>query len=155
VVRDLAFCVRKYLSTIRIYASVNNVVLQLHQKQSSTSRLANIVLCDDLIMSSTQIDGIHRRNNGTSKPPIEGIHPGSQDASGLLSFERAKPKFETDGRVALPQAIGASVVMISSVLPTLVSWGMTAGLIFGGCCSNVGRSRVTRCCQRGAHGGRG
>ena len=52
-------------------------------------------------------------------------------------LENAKPGIDPHGGMTVSRAIAMAGIMINSALLMLVSWGLTLGLIFGGCCSNV------------------
>ena len=45
--------------------------------------------------------------------------------------------------MGVSKAIAVAGTLLSGALPTVLTWGLTIGLIFGGCCSNVSR-RGTR-----------
>ena len=87
---------------------------------------------------SSQSDNPRRRTPRT-KSQAEPASLGIKQINAAPLLERAKPGINPDDRLTLAKVIGNLAVMISAVLPSFISWGTTAGLIFGGCCSNVGR----------------
>jgi len=91
-------------------------------------------------MSNTQaVDRPRRRNipeSSLSSRPQEPPRTREIDAGPLL--EKQKPKLHADGHLTPTRAVGIAGAMLHSNLPALLSWGMIAASIFGGCCSNVG-----------------
>ncbi|KAL9123014.1 MAG: hypothetical protein Q9187_000428 [Circinaria calcarea] len=73
-----------------------------------------------------------RRRNA---PLSNGIPPGTREINVAPMLSHAKPGVDT--QTTISRAIAMAGIMVQSVLPAMVSWGMTMGLIFGGCCSNV------------------
>lgn len=96
-------------------------------------------------MSDTQaVDRPRRRNIPESSSKLqEPSRTREIDAGPLL--EKQKPKLHADGHLTPTKAVGIAGAMLHSNLPVLLSWGVIAALIFGGCCSNVGApaSRLT------------
>lgn len=49
----------------------------------------------------------------------------------------ADPKHSENLASSPPAAVASNGTALNRFLPVLLSWGLTIGLIFGGCCSNV------------------
>lgn len=65
---------------------------------------------------------------------------GTKEINAAPMLEKnARPGIDPNGGMTVSRAIAMAGIMINSALPMLVSWGLTLSLIFGGCCSNVGR----------------
>lgn len=82
-------------------------------------------------------NGPRRRQATASPSPKSPPPPGVKQINAAPSLEKAKPDYDIDGGYSWARAIAAVGVMIQTMLPALLSWGMTMGLIFGGCCSNA------------------
>lgn len=100
----------------------------------------------DSIMSSLQTN-MTRRRDPMTPPPANGVTLGPKKIiNAAPSLQNSKPGLYPNARLTIPRAIGIAGAKIdaawpglfSGLLPALFSWGLTVGLIFGGCCSNVG-----------------
>ena len=109
-------------------------------------RRSNVSAADIGAMASSQAHMTRRRDNMTP-PPANGIPPGPKKIiNAAPSLENSRPGLYPDARLTIPRAIGMAGAkidvtwpgLLSGLLPALFSWGLTVGLIFGGCCSNVG-----------------
>ena len=78
-----------------------------------------------------------RRRQATSASPKSQLPPGCKQINAAPQLEKARPDYDTDGSYSWARAIATVGVMIQAIVPALLSWGTTMGLIFGGCCSNV------------------
>lgn len=78
-----------------------------------------------------------RRRQVASPSPKSALPPGIKQINAAPSLEKAEPHYHTDGRYTWAKAAAAVGVTLQATLPVMLSWGMTMGLIFGGCCSNV------------------
>ncbi|KAL8918990.1 MAG: hypothetical protein Q9208_007040 [Pyrenodesmia sp. 3 TL-2023] len=65
------------------------------------------------------------------------IPPGTKQINAGPLLETAKPGIDPDAPFTVSEAIGVAAATIQATFPALVSWSVTVGLIFGGCCSNV------------------
>ena len=104
------------------------------------------------IMASSQSNTTRRRDPMTP-PPANGLTPGPKKIiNAAPSLQNSKPGLYPDARLTIPRAIGIAGAKIdaawpglfSGLLPALFSWGLTVGLIFGGCCSNVGIREMSK-----------
>ncbi|KAI4134969.1 MAG: hypothetical protein LQ347_001081 [Umbilicaria vellea] len=98
----------------------------------------------DSIMAHSQ--NMARRRDPMTPPPGNGITPGPKKIiNAAPSLQNSKPGLYPNARLTIPRAIGIAGAKIdaawpglfSGLLPAVFSWGVTVGLIFGGCCSNV------------------
>lgn len=85
---------------------------------------------------TAQANGTRRRGQA-SPPPSNGVPPGTKEINAASMLENPRPSFEPGGKMTVSRAIAMAGIMVHSALPTIASWGMIMGLIFGGCCSNV------------------
>lgn len=90
--------------------------------------------------SSAQGHGPRRRRPGPS-PPVTPVPSGTRQINAAPLLETAKPGIDPDAPLTLSRVIAVTVAIAHATVPTLVSWGLTMALIFGGCCSNVGLLR--------------
>ena len=92
----------------------------------------------DMASAAHDMSNSHtRRRNAPPLTPSNGIPPRTKEINAAPMLRHAKPGIDPHGRMTVSRAIAMAGVMIQSALPAMVSWGMTVGLIFGGCCSNV------------------
>lgn len=100
----------------------------------------------DSTMAYSQ-NNMTRRRDPMTPPPGNGITPGPKKIiNAAPSLQNSKPGLYPNARLTIPRAIGIAGAkldaawpgLFSGLLPALLSWGLTVGLIFGGCCSNVG-----------------
>lgn len=49
------------------------------------------------------------------------------------------PLATSSSNMGVSKAIAVAGALLSGALPTVLTWGLTIGLIFGGCCSNVSK----------------
>ncbi len=82
-------------------------------------------------------NGPRRRQAAVSPSPKSPPTSGVKQINAAPSLEKAEPDYDTDGRYSWARAIAAIGVMIQAMLPAMLSWALTMGLIFGGCCSNA------------------
>ncbi|KAL8655673.1 MAG: hypothetical protein Q9210_000736 [Variospora velana] len=66
------------------------------------------------------------------------IPPGTKQINAGPLLETPKPGIDPDAPFTVSKAIGITAATLQATVPALISWGATVGLIFGGCCSNVG-----------------
>ena len=78
-----------------------------------------------------------RRRQVASPPPKSPPSPAVKQINAAPSLEKAKLDYDTDGGYAWARVAATVGVTLQATLPAMLSWGMTMGLIFGGCCSNV------------------
>ena len=103
-------------------------------------RKSNIPVAGSHEVSVSQSSSNSRRTR-TSLPPNNAIPPGTKEINAAPMLQHAKPGINPHGRMTVSRAIAIAGIMIHAALPALISWGMTIGLIFGGCCSNVSELR--------------
>ncbi|KAL8907577.1 MAG: hypothetical protein Q9207_001314 [Kuettlingeria erythrocarpa] len=84
----------------------------------------------------TQASGSRRRK---ATPAPVGLQPmlGTKQINAGPLLETAKPGIDPDASLTVTKAIGVTAATVQATVPTLISWGLTVALIFGGCCSNV------------------
>lgn len=92
-------------------------------------------------MSNPVANGSRRRKPAPSVPS-DRVPPGIKQINAAPSLENAESGFDRDRAYALSKLVGSIGTMVHATLPALLSWGLTMGLIFGGCCSNVGGKEV-------------
>ena len=85
-----------------------------------------------------------RRRNAPHLASSNGIPPGTKEINAGPMLRHAELGINPRGRMTVSRAIATAGIMIQSALPAAVSWGMTLGLIFGGCCSNVSAPKQYR-----------
>lgn len=90
-------------------------------------------------MATTHVDASRPRTRpmATQKKSTKTTTSQVSAINGNSSIKVARSDSSKDVST-LAQVMGILAMMASVVMPTLASWGMTTGLIFGGCCSNVG-----------------
>ncbi|KAA6410078.1 MAG: udp-n-acetylglucosamine transporter yea4 [Lasallia pustulata] len=108
-------------------------------------RKSNASTADSNIVASSQTN-MTRRRDPMTPPPATGVTLGPKKIiNAAPSLQNSKPGLYPNARLTIPRAIGiagakleaACPGLFSGLLPALFSWGLTVGLIFGGCCSNV------------------
>ncbi|KAI4087172.1 MAG: hypothetical protein LQ344_006967 [Seirophora lacunosa] len=86
--------------------------------------------------SPLQVPGARRRKvTATAADPQ--VPPGTKQINVGPLLETAKPGIDPDAPFTVSKAIGITAATLQATVPALISWGVTVGLIFGGCCSNV------------------
>ena len=88
--------------------------------------------------------GNMRRRKATATTIAGQPPPGMKQINAGPLLETAKPGIDPDAPFTVSRAIGVAGVMAHAAFPAIVSWGVTMGLIFGGCCSNVGPTGTVR-----------
>ncbi|KAL8975107.1 MAG: hypothetical protein Q9197_000656 [Variospora fuerteventurae] len=78
-----------------------------------------------------------RRRKVISTAADPRISPGTKQINAGPLLETAKPGIDPDAPFTVSKAIGITAATLQAIVPALISWGATVGLIFGGCCSNV------------------
>ncbi|MCJ1229399.1 golgi uridine diphosphate-N- acetylglucosamine transporter [Toensbergia leucococca] len=78
-----------------------------------------------------------RRRHLPTTSSTNGVPPGTKEINAARSLENVRPGIDPDAGFTVSRAIGVAGAMLHAMLPALLSWGFTMGLIFGGCCSNV------------------
>ena len=78
-----------------------------------------------------------RRRQIPSPPLRSPLPPTVKQINAASSLEKAKPDYGADSGYTCAKAVATVGVTLQAMLPATLSWGMTTGLIFGGCCSNV------------------
>lgn len=56
--------------------------------------------------------------------------------------KQSHPGTDLNGNFTHSKVVRTAAVIIGGTVPFLISWGTTTGLIFGGCCSNVGELEI-------------
>lgn len=127
-----------------------HVTLQ-HAKMAK-GRKSNASTADSNIVASSQTN-MTRRRDPMTPPPATGVTLGPKKIiNAAPSLQNSKPGLYPNARLTIPRAIGiagakleaACPGLFSGLLPALFSWGLTVGLIFGGCCSNVGIGEMSK-----------
>lgn len=84
---------------------------------------------------STQTNGPRRRTQAPGKGKNDiAVDDGIKESQ---VSEVRRPEYPAEATKTRDQAIAVGRNAIESVLLAIVSWCLVAGLIFGGCCSNV------------------
>ena len=118
-------------------------VLLQHDKMAKGRKSST---ADSNIVASSQTN-MTRRRDPMTPPPATGVTLGpNKIINAAPSLQNSKPGLYPNARLTIPRAIGiagakldaACPGLFSGLLPALFTWGLTVGLIFGGCCSNVG-----------------
>lgn len=86
-------------------------------------------------MSSIQDSPRHR--NFPNTPSNIKTSAATKQINAASSLEKIKLATEPDNGLTPSIIIGMAITILGGVIPSLVSWGTTMSLIFGGCCSNV------------------
>lgn len=66
------------------------------------------------------------------------IPPGTKQINAGPLLETAKPGIDPDAPFTVSKLVGVTAATLRVNLPLIISFGAAVGLIFGGCCSNVG-----------------
>ena len=100
------------------------------------NRRSNVAAASTRELSGSQASASRRR---TPLPllPSNSIPSGTKEINAAPVLQRAKPGFGPNAPMTASRAIAMVGIAIHDALPILIAWGMTIGLIFGGCCSNV------------------
>ena len=100
--------------------------------------------------SGSQAPGSRRRTGPLPLSPSNGVPSGTKEINAAPVLQRAKPGTSPNDPLTASRAIAMVGIAIHDALPALLAWGMTMGLIFGGCCSNVRCSQYsTRAMPKG------
>ncbi|KAL8948480.1 MAG: hypothetical protein Q9222_005339 [Ikaeria aurantiellina] len=86
--------------------------------------------------------GNTQRHKVTSTTIDSRIPPGTKEINVGPLLETTRPGNDPDAPLTLSKIIGVVGATLLATLPALATWGLTLGLIFGGCCSNVGNNRM-------------
>ncbi|KAI4132070.1 MAG: hypothetical protein LQ338_000928 [Usnochroma carphineum] len=84
-----------------------------------------------------QTSGAPRRRRVTPSRVDPEVPPGTKQINAGPLLETAKQGIDPHAPFSFSKAIGATAATLHTTLPALISWGVTVGLIFCGCCSNV------------------
>ena len=81
----------------------------------------------------------NRRAKASLSSPNSSMPLGTKEINVAPMLEHAKLGIYPHGSMTASRAIAMAGIMIHAALLAFISWGMTTGLIFGGCCSNVSK----------------
>ncbi|MCJ1403941.1 golgi uridine diphosphate-N- acetylglucosamine transporter [Xylographa trunciseda] len=70
-------------------------------------------------------------------PPGHGLNPDGKKLDTVTTAKRGSLDENRDKSTNASGFIDIIAVMLHSSVPAVISWGLSMGLIFGGCCSNV------------------